>query len=179
MMKNPKAALLRAVVVDPESRNSASRKKQQVCAKLGHYQTHTGEFKATVKEAAEDPEPTLASMRGRDCLPGAVLSAAVDVGAIIQQVLNDGEPAAGARLVQGAVAGVVSVVDVTHPVFQAVENHLLETHRESRLQRSLASCFHPQKLHTGVSDLLWLRLHPKTSTPTHTHARPECVTVCT
>lgn len=60
-------------------------------------------------------------------LPGAVLSAAVDVGAVIQQVLNDGEPAAGTRLVQGAVAGVVSVVHVTHSVLQAVENHLLKT----------------------------------------------------
>ena len=61
-----------------------------------------------------------------DCLPGAILSAAVDVGPIIQQVLDDAEPAAGARLVEGAVAGVVSVVHLAHSVLQAVEDHLLQ-----------------------------------------------------
>lgn len=61
-----------------------------------------------------------------DCLPGAILRAAVDVGPVIQQVLDDAEPAAGARLVEGAVAGVVSVVHLAHSVLQAVEDHLLQ-----------------------------------------------------
>lgn len=60
------------------------------------------------------------------CLPGAILRAAVDVGAIIQQVLDDAEPSAGARLVESAVAGVVPVIDLAHTVLQTVQNHLLE-----------------------------------------------------
>lgn len=77
----------------------------------------------TVRKAAlaGAPAPLPAS-------PGAILSAAVDVGSVVQQVLNYGEPAAGARLVQGAVAGVVSVVHVAHSVLQAVEDHFLKTH---------------------------------------------------
>lgn len=58
-------------------------------------------------------------------LPGPVLCTAVDVCAVVQQVLDDGEPPAGARLVQGTVAGVVPVVDLAHAVLQAVEHHLL------------------------------------------------------
>lgn len=71
---------------------------------------------------------------GRDCvrLPGSVLRAAVDVGAVVQQVLDDGEPAAGARLVQGAVPGVVPVVDLTHAVLQTVEHHLLAGGRDRK-----------------------------------------------
>lgn len=58
-------------------------------------------------------------------LPGPVLGAAVDVGAIIQQMLNDAEPAPGARLMECAVARVVSVVDLADSVLQAVQHHLL------------------------------------------------------
>lgn len=131
-----------------------------------------------------------------DRLPGAILSAAVDVGAIFQQVLNYGEPATGARLVQGAVAGVVSVVHVTHSVLQAVENHLLkkaDTEGESGSVcvghgNALSSCFlHPQDLHRGVSSDLCARtcfalltltsknIYPRTCARTHTLT--ECVTV--
>lgn len=73
-------------------------------------------------------------MHGGHPLPGAILSAAVDVGAVIHQVLDDGEPAAGARLVQGAVAGIVSVVHVTHSVLQAVEDHLLKTGKHTHTE---------------------------------------------
>ncbi|PWA13797.1 hypothetical protein CCH79_00016910, partial [Gambusia affinis] len=59
-------------------------------------------------------------------LPGPVLRAAVDVGAVSDQQLYDAQPAAGAGLMQGAVPGVVSVVHVTQPALQAVQHHLLE-----------------------------------------------------
>lgn len=59
------------------------------------------------------------------CLPGAVLCAAVDVGAVIQQVLDYAEPATGARLVESAVTGVVSVIHLTYSVLQTVQHHLL------------------------------------------------------
>lgn len=106
-------------------------------------------------------------------LPGAILSAAVDVGAIIQQVLNDGEPAAGARLVQGAVAGVVSVVDVTHSVLQAVEDHLLNTHThgESRvhfLPSSTAGTAQGRREHAFAPVTLTSKnIHPHTRAHTH------------
>lgn len=59
-------------------------------------------------------------------LPGSVLRAAVDVGAVSDQQPYDAQPAAGAGLMQGAVPGVVSVVHVTQPALQAVQHHLLE-----------------------------------------------------
>lgn len=68
------------------------------------------------------------------CLPGAVLGAAVDVGAVIQQVLDDVEPASGARLVEGAVAGVVAVIHLTHSVLQTVQHHLLEESQHQRVR---------------------------------------------
>lgn len=69
-------------------------------------------------------------------LPCAVLRAAVDVGAVIQQVLDDAEPTTGARLMEGAVAGVVSVVHLTDSVLQTVQHHLLKkvpTQKENRV----------------------------------------------
>lgn len=62
------------------------------------------------------------------CVPCAVLRAAVDVGSVLQQVLDDVDPAAGARFVQGAVTGVVTVIHVTHFILQTVQHHLL--HKE-------------------------------------------------
>lgn len=58
--------------------------------------------------------------------PCAILCATVDVGAVIQQVLDYGEPAAGACLVERAVTGVVSVIHLTYSVLQTVQHHLLK-----------------------------------------------------
>lgn len=58
--------------------------------------------------------------------PGAILGAAVDVGPVLQQVAHDPQPAAGAGLVQGAVAGIVPVVDVADAALEAVQHHLLD-----------------------------------------------------
>lgn len=65
-------------------------------------------------------------MHTRVCLPGAILRAAVDVGPVIQQVLDDAEPAAGAGLVEGAVTGVVPVIHLAYSVLQTVQHHLLK-----------------------------------------------------
>lgn len=72
------------------------------------------------------------------CLPGAILCTAVDVGPVIQQVLDYGEPAAGACLMESTVTGVVSVVHLTYSVLQTVQNNLLKTaHTEGK---SRVSC---------------------------------------
>lgn len=63
--------------------------------------------------------------RGGGYLPGPVLCTAVDVGTIIQQVLNDAEPASGARLMEGTVARVVSVIHLADSILQTVQHHLL------------------------------------------------------
>lgn len=60
------------------------------------------------------------------CLPGAILCTAVDVCPVIQQVLDYAEPAAGTRLMESAVAGVVPVIHLTHSVLQTVQHHLLQ-----------------------------------------------------
>lgn len=60
-------------------------------------------------------------------VPGSILSAAVDVGSMLHQVAHNPQPAPGAGLVQGAVAGVVSVVHVADPPLQAVQHHLLDS----------------------------------------------------
>lgn len=73
--------------------------------------------------------------------PGSILSAAVDVGSVLHQVAYDPQPAAGARLVQGAVPGVVSVVNVTDPSLQTVQHHLLDTN-ETRRQPMRAELSH-------------------------------------
>lgn len=59
-------------------------------------------------------------------VPGAILRAAVDVGPVIQQVLDDAEPAAGAGLMESTVTGVVSVIHLADSVLQTVQNHLLK-----------------------------------------------------
>lgn len=59
-------------------------------------------------------------------VPGSILRAAVDVSAMPDEQPYDPQPAAGAGLMEGAVPGIVSVVDVTHPPLQAVQHHLLE-----------------------------------------------------
>lgn len=62
-------------------------------------------------------------------VPGSILSVAVDVGAVLHQVAYDPQPATGAGLMQGAVPGVVPVVNVTDPSLQTVQHHLLDTRR--------------------------------------------------
>lgn len=64
--------------------------------------------------------------------PGSVLGAAVDIGPVLHQVAHDAQPAAGAGLVHGAVAGVVPVVDVADAALQAIQHHLLDGGRISR-----------------------------------------------
>lgn len=63
------------------------------------------------------------------CLPGPILCATIDVGAIIQQVLNYAEPATGARFVKSTVTRVVSVIHLTYSVLQTVQHHLLRRNR--------------------------------------------------
>lgn len=60
------------------------------------------------------------------CLPGAILCTTVDVGPVIQQVLDYAEPAAGACLVESTVTGVVSVIHLTYSVLQTIQHHLLK-----------------------------------------------------
>ena len=60
------------------------------------------------------------------CLPGAILSTAVDVRSIVQQMLDDVEPASGAGLMESTVTSVVSVVDFANFIFQTIQNHFLE-----------------------------------------------------
>lgn len=64
--------------------------------------------------------------------PGSVLGAAVDVGPVLHQVAHDAQPAAGAGLVQGTVAGVILVVDVADAALKAIQHHLLDGERISR-----------------------------------------------
>lgn len=64
-------------------------------------------------------------------MPGSVLSAAVDVSSVLHQVAHDAQPASGAGLVQGAVAGVVSMVHVADAPLEAVQHHLLDTGRHA------------------------------------------------
>lgn len=66
--------------------------------------------------------------------PGAVLSAAVDVGAMLHQVTHDAQPAAGAGLMQGAVPGVVAMVHVTDLPLQTVQHHFLDTRKHTDRQ---------------------------------------------
>lgn len=98
-------------------------------------------------------------------------------------MLDDGEPAAGARLVQGAVASVVSVVHVTHSVLQAVQDHLLKkgrhrgrakfSLRQTPERRSLPGVLisPPQEVYRGVSSDLCTGtcIAPVMLPSTHTH----------
>lgn len=60
-------------------------------------------------------------------LPGSVPSAAVDVCPVLHQVAHNREPASSAGLTQGAMAGIVSVVEVAEPPLQTVQHRLLVT----------------------------------------------------
>ncbi|TNN72705.1 hypothetical protein EYF80_016989 [Liparis tanakae] len=57
--------------------------------------------------------------------PRPVLGAAVDVGAVLQQHLDDLSPASGRRFVERRVAGVVAAVDLADVLFQTVLDHIL------------------------------------------------------
>lgn len=70
------------------------------------------------------------------CLPGAILCTAVDVGPVIQQVLDYVEPATGARLMESTVTGVVSVVHLAYSVLQTVQNNLLKTDTHTQEERA-------------------------------------------
>lgn len=63
--------------------------------------------------------------------PGSVLSAAVDVSAMLHQVTHDAQPAAGAGLMQGAVPGVVAMVHITDLPLQTVQHHFLDTRKHT------------------------------------------------
>lgn len=65
-------------------------------------------------------------------LPGPVLCTAVDVCAIIQQVLDNAEPAPGTCLMQSTVARIVSVIHLADSVLQAVQHHLLKEGRQNK-----------------------------------------------
>lgn len=58
--------------------------------------------------------------------PGSILGTAIDVGPMLHQVAHDAQPATCTGLMQGTVASVVLVVNVTDSAFQAVEHHLLD-----------------------------------------------------
>ena len=68
-------------------------------------------------------------------VPGAILGAAIDVRPVLQQMLDDGAPAAGAGFVERAVARVVAVIHLTHAVLQTVQHHLLEGERGREKER--------------------------------------------
>lgn len=85
-------------------------------------------------------------------LPGAVLRAAVDVGPVVQQVLDDGEPAAGARLVESAVAGVVPVIHLADSVLQTVQHHLLKRGSQHRGREGFRGGGEPDQTHKPERD---------------------------
>lgn len=72
--------------------------------------------------------------------PGSILSAAVDVGAVLEEMPHDAQPAPGTGLVQGTVTRVVTMVHVTSLVFQTVQNHFLEKGRKTDEHRVI-SCW--------------------------------------
>lgn len=57
--------------------------------------------------------------------PCPILGAAVDVGGVLQQHLDDLSPASGGRLVQRRVAGVIAPVDLADVLFQTVLDDVL------------------------------------------------------
>lgn len=67
-------------------------------------------------------------------MPRAVLRAAVYVGTVLQQDVQDVSPAPGAGLVQGRVASVVTVIHIFTVFLEAVENNVLWEQGERREQ---------------------------------------------
>ncbi|TNN33667.1 hypothetical protein EYF80_056167 [Liparis tanakae] len=95
---------------------------------------------------AEEATPPPERHRHHRRVPGPVVSAAVDVGAVLHQVAHYAQPAVGAGLVQGAVPGVVSVVDVAEPALQTVQHHLLDRRGSVNERRAL------ETTRTGTGD---------------------------
>lgn len=74
------------------------------------------------KGGSDDPVP------GQGCCsPGSILSAAVHVRAVLEEMPHDAQPASGTGLVQGTVTRVVTMIHITRLVFQTIQNHFLET----------------------------------------------------
>lgn len=78
--------------------------------------------------------------------PGSILGAAIDVGPMLYQVPHDVQPATCTGLMQGTVASVVPVINVTDSAFQAVEHHLLD-------ERKIAS----KKVNVTLPDLIMFK----------------------
>lgn len=57
------------------------------------------------------------------------MGTAVDVCPIIQQMLDDVEPAPGTCLMEGAVTSVITMIHFTYSVFQTVQHHFLKKRR--------------------------------------------------
>lgn len=102
-------------------------------------------------------------MHERVRLPGAVLSAAVDVSPVIQKVLDYGEPAAGACLVERAVTGVISVIHLTHSVLQTVQHNLLKKKKKSQQREQGLVCEHLRSKHCESSHTS--QMHAQTVLP--------------
>lgn len=58
-------------------------------------------------------------------MPRAILRAAVHVGPVLQQDVQDVGPAPGAGLMQGCVASIVPVIHIFTVFLEAVENNIL------------------------------------------------------
>ena len=58
--------------------------------------------------------------------PCSVLGAAVDVGAVLQQHLDDMAPASRAGLVESCVTCVVTPIDLPHILLQTIVHHILQ-----------------------------------------------------
>ena len=72
---------------------------------------------------------------GSGFLPRAVLRAAVHVGPVLQQDVQDVGPAPGAGFVQGRVAGVVAVIHILTVFLKAVQDNILRGQGERCDQR--------------------------------------------
>ena len=57
--------------------------------------------------------------------PRPVLSAAVDVGSVLQQHLDDLAPPSAARLVEGGVPRVVTAIHFSHVLLEAIQHYVL------------------------------------------------------
>lgn len=74
------------------------------------------------------------------CSPGSILSTAVDVGAVLEEMPHDAQPAPGTGLVQGTVTSVVTMIHITRLVFQTIQNHFLETGGKTDEHRVISCC---------------------------------------